>query len=228
MRHWFFLSILLLIYVLISLGWSNVLMPIFSAATALVGQPKNVSAAAKPTSIAWINQDVNFHSQRAKLNGSCLRSHWSFGIGLSRNRKLNLYVGLLAFDHFTDLLQAQIEGLESCPFCSYAVVIENEHERLFRCENARCGVVSCRECKKEVSELDVFQTHAYLFNRIISRNRVKVCLHLSKLHRSELSQIEMEEDKVLDGRHAVEEAMSTLCLSVLPFWLNFALQQKRS
>ncbi|KAG8688427.1 hypothetical protein FRC11_005453, partial [Ceratobasidium sp. 423] len=27
---------------------------------------------------------------------------------------------------------AQIDGLESCPFCSYAVVIENEEERLFR------------------------------------------------------------------------------------------------
>ncbi|QRW26481.1 ubiquitin-conjugating enzyme [Rhizoctonia solani] len=44
---------------------------------------------------------------------------------------------------------AQIDGLESCPFCSYAVVIENEEERLFRCENSSCGIVSCRKCKKE-------------------------------------------------------------------------------
>ncbi|KAF9506192.1 hypothetical protein BS47DRAFT_1399698 [Hydnum rufescens UP504] len=45
--------------------------------------------------------------------------------------------------------QAQIEGLESCPFCSYSVVIENEQERLFRCESEECGIVSCRACKKE-------------------------------------------------------------------------------
>ncbi|ELU38545.1 IBR domain-containing protein [Rhizoctonia solani AG-1 IA] len=47
---------------------------------------------------------------------------------------------------------AQIDGLESCPFCSYAVVIENEEERLFRCENSSCGIVSCRKCKKEAEK----------------------------------------------------------------------------
>lgn len=40
--------------------------------------------------------------------------------------------------------------LQSCPFCSYSVVIENEQERLFRCESEECGIVSCRACKKEV------------------------------------------------------------------------------
>ncbi|KAF8604337.1 hypothetical protein BDV93DRAFT_522453 [Ceratobasidium sp. AG-I] len=79
---------------------------------------------------------------------------------------------------------AQIEGLETCPFCSYAVVIDNEHERLFRCENVHCGIVSCRECKKED--------------------------HLPK------SCKEMEEDKVLDVRHAVEEAMTKALMRNCP------------
>lgn len=45
---------------------------------------------------------------------------------------------------------AGLENLEECPFCEYKVVIENESEKLFRCENTDCGAVSCRECKKPV------------------------------------------------------------------------------
>src|ERR1700722_1057361 len=52
-----------------------------------------------------------------------------------------------------DVEAAALEGLEECPFCEYKVVIENEQERLFRCENAGCQVVSCRQCKKEVGDL---------------------------------------------------------------------------
>ncbi|KAF8687565.1 hypothetical protein RHS03_09945, partial [Rhizoctonia solani] len=79
---------------------------------------------------------------------------------------------------------AQIDGLESCPFCSYAVVIENEEERLFRCENSSCGIVSCRKCKKED--------------------------HLPK------SCEEAEKDKALDGRHAIEEAMTKALMRNCP------------
>ena len=45
---------------------------------------------------------------------------------------------------------AGLENLEECPFCDYKVVIENDQEKLFRCENAECGAVSCRKCKKLV------------------------------------------------------------------------------
>ncbi|KAG8756247.1 hypothetical protein FRC12_010630, partial [Ceratobasidium sp. 428] len=83
-----------------------------------------------------------------------------------------------------DIELAGIEGLESCPFCSYAVVIENEQERLFRCENIKCGIVSCRMCKKED--------------------------HLPKTCK------EVEEDKVLDARHAVEEAMTKALMRNCP------------
>lgn len=46
---------------------------------------------------------------------------------------------------------AGLENLEECPFCEYKCVIENEMEKLFRCENAECSAITCRMCKKPVS-----------------------------------------------------------------------------
>ena len=50
-----------------------------------------------------------------------------------------------------ELEAAGLDNLEECPFCEYQVVIENEEEKLFRCEREECGAVSCRKCKKLVS-----------------------------------------------------------------------------
>ena len=50
-----------------------------------------------------------------------------------------------------DIEAAGLENLEECPFCEYKCVIDNEMEKLFRCENAECGAVTCRTCKKPVS-----------------------------------------------------------------------------
>ncbi|EFI28034.1 hypothetical protein CC1G_14060 [Coprinopsis cinerea okayama7 len=46
---------------------------------------------------------------------------------------------------------AKIDGLEECPFCDWVVVIDVgvEEERVLRCGNKDCGVVSCRQCKKK-------------------------------------------------------------------------------
>jgi TRIAD3 protein (E3 ubiquitin-protein ligase RNF216) len=79
---------------------------------------------------------------------------------------------------------AGLVGLEECPFCDYAVIIEDVEEKLLRCGNLDvCGVVSCRTCKK-------------------SNHLPKTC---------------DEVDSVLDGRHAVEEAMSNLVPFVVLF-----------
>jgi E3 ubiquitin-protein ligase RNF216 len=45
---------------------------------------------------------------------------------------------------------AGLENLEECPFCEYKVVIDNEQEKLFRCEREDCNAISCRVCKKLV------------------------------------------------------------------------------
>ncbi|WOO78862.1 E3 ubiquitin-protein ligase [Vanrija pseudolonga] len=49
---------------------------------------------------------------------------------------------------YKDLEMAEIDGLESCPFCPYAVVIDNEAEKLFHCLNTTCLKVTCRKCKR--------------------------------------------------------------------------------
>ncbi|KAH7107635.1 hypothetical protein BKA62DRAFT_610679, partial [Auriculariales sp. MPI-PUGE-AT-0066] len=47
-----------------------------------------------------------------------------------------------------DLQAAGLDGLEECPFCDYACVVENAEEKLFRCQREDCGEISCRKCKK--------------------------------------------------------------------------------
>jgi hypothetical protein len=49
-----------------------------------------------------------------------------------------------------ELEDAAIEGLEMCPSCPWAVVIDNPDDKLFRCQNESCGKVSCRTCRKSV------------------------------------------------------------------------------
>ncbi|KAF9527953.1 hypothetical protein CPB83DRAFT_751558, partial [Crepidotus variabilis] len=87
-----------------------------------------------------------------------------------------------------EIEQAGLEGLEECPFCEFKCVIDRsfEEEKLFRCgnEDGGCGVVSCRNCKKED--------------------------HLPK------SCEEVEQDKHLDGQHAIEEAMTRALMRNCP------------
>ncbi|KAJ3498556.1 hypothetical protein NMY22_g19592 [Coprinellus aureogranulatus] len=86
-----------------------------------------------------------------------------------------------------ELKEAGIEGLEECPFCDWACVIEVsvEVDRLFRCGNEdECGVVSCRMCRKKE--------------------------HVPKTCK------EAEEDKHLGGRVAIEEAMTRALMRRCP------------
>jgi TRIAD3 protein (E3 ubiquitin-protein ligase RNF216) len=43
-----------------------------------------------------------------------------------------------------ELRQADIENLEQCPSCDFAMVIENTAERVFRCRNRDCLKETCR------------------------------------------------------------------------------------
>ncbi|KZT66207.1 hypothetical protein DAEQUDRAFT_696012 [Daedalea quercina L-15889] len=79
---------------------------------------------------------------------------------------------------------AGLEGLEECPHCEYKVVIENDQEKLFRCQNEECMAVTCRQCKKPD--------------------------HLPK------SCKEVEDDKKLDARHTIEEAMTAALMRNCP------------
>jgi len=52
-----------------------------------------------------------------------------------------------------DIDQANLEGLEECPFCDFRVVMDadSEADKVLRCQNEECWTESCRKCKKEVS-----------------------------------------------------------------------------
>ncbi|KAG9031372.1 hypothetical protein FRB95_002803 [Tulasnella sp. JGI-2019a] len=76
------------------------------------------------------------------------------------------------------------ESLDECPFCDFKCIIENDQEKLFRCENEECQAVTCRQCKR----VD----------------------HVPK------SCQEMEGDRKLDARHAVEEAMTAALMRKCP------------
>ena len=47
-----------------------------------------------------------------------------------------------------------IEGLEQCPFCPFATIMDTlpEQNKLFACQNPDCGKESCRLCK-EISHI---------------------------------------------------------------------------
>ncbi|KAI0515317.1 hypothetical protein F5B22DRAFT_636597 [Xylaria bambusicola] len=75
--------------------------------------------------------------------------------GFSREQRAlfldkRLTVALDRIEQESVLRMAGIENLETCPFCPYAAeypIVEVDKE--FRCEDPRCGKVSCRLCRKE-------------------------------------------------------------------------------
>ncbi|KDR78857.1 hypothetical protein GALMADRAFT_224109 [Galerina marginata CBS 339.88] len=87
-----------------------------------------------------------------------------------------------------EIQAAGLEGLEECPFCEWKCVLEvsNEEEKLFRCGNEDGGC------------------------GVVSCRSCKKMDHLPK------SCKEAEDDKMLDGRHAIEEAMTRALMRNCP------------
>lgn len=80
-----------------------------------------------------------------------------------------------------EIRDANIEGLEECPFCDFMAVCEsNTTNREFECQAAECGKISCRLCQQI--------THV-------------------PLNCGEAAEIAAHDDKI-DARHVVEEAMT--------------------
>ncbi|KAF9054814.1 hypothetical protein BJ165DRAFT_1337360 [Panaeolus papilionaceus] len=87
-----------------------------------------------------------------------------------------------------EIAKAGLEGLEECPFCEWKCVMEVsiEQDKLFRCGNEDGGC------------------------------GVTSCRMCKKLDHLPKSCQEVEEDKVLDGRHAIEEAMTAALMRNCP------------
>lgn len=65
------------------------------------------------------------------------------------NRQIKKFLGKKQFKLLEKLRQekeienAGLEGLETCPFCSFGCIIERskEEEKLFRCQGRNCGKI---------------------------------------------------------------------------------------
>ncbi|KAG0344158.1 hypothetical protein BG004_004693 [Podila humilis] len=47
-----------------------------------------------------------------------------------------------------DIKAASLDSLVECPFCAYAVIIEDDNNTEFRCMGSKCKRISCRLCKE--------------------------------------------------------------------------------
>lgn len=47
-----------------------------------------------------------------------------------------------------EIRSSSLNDLESCPFCDYCMIMEDENNSVFECLNADCKIKSCRKCKK--------------------------------------------------------------------------------
>ena len=74
---------------------------------------------------------------------------------LQKALKANLFSKWLSRIQIAELEKADIKGLEQCPFCAFATIMDDtppEQNKLFVCQNPECGKNSCRLCK-EVSHI---------------------------------------------------------------------------
>ena len=53
----------------------------------------------------------------------------------------------------TDVKMAGLEGLQECPHCDFMIVIDDPGEKVFRCQNEKCGAETCIGCKTRVRML---------------------------------------------------------------------------
>ena len=73
--------------------------------------------------------------------------------------------------------QAGLSGLEQCPFCPFATIMDvpKEVNKLFACQNPECGKESCRLCREdshiplrceEVEKDDEVRMRTYIENKM--------------------------------------------------------------
>ena len=68
-----------------------------------------------------------------------------YNIGILQNMLRPASMNLLLRRRQQDEVRnAQLDNMESCPFCDFAMVIENSDEKVFKCQNPECLRESCR------------------------------------------------------------------------------------
>ena len=69
---------------------------------------------------------------------------------LQKAIKANTFSKWLKQIQIVELEKADIEGLEKCPFCPFATIMDTtpEENKCFSCLNPECGKKSCRLCQE--------------------------------------------------------------------------------
>lgn len=67
-------------------------------------------------------------------------------ITLQRALHANMFSKWLKKIQLAEVEKADFEGLEKCPFCEFATIMEHDPEvdKVFKCQNPECGKESCR------------------------------------------------------------------------------------
>ena len=65
---------------------------------------------------------------------------------LQRALHANMFSKWLKKIQLAEVEEAAPEGLEKCPFCEFATIMEHDPEadKVFKCQNPECGKESCR------------------------------------------------------------------------------------
>ena len=82
-----------------------------------------------------------------KYKFPCLSGHCESEFTLSTLKKAlsaNVFSNLLRKVQEEEIRQAGIPNLVACPFCSFATIMENPDDKIFRCQNPSCLRESCR------------------------------------------------------------------------------------
>ena len=86
------------------------------------------------------------------------------------------------------ILKAKLNNLESCPHCTYAVIMENPFEKIFKCLNTDCMRESCRSCKEpnhlplrcdEIEQTNEIKMRTWIENKI-TQAMVRECHECGK------------------------------------------------
>lgn len=100
-----------------------------------------------------------------------------------------MFVVLLRKIQEAEVQAAGIDDLVSCPFCPFASIIPNQHDKVFRCLNPECMKESCRKCQKinhvplsceEVKKVRKADMRSYIEIKM-SEAMIRVC-HKCKNH----------------------------------------------
>ena len=63
---------------------------------------------------------------------------------IKRTLPAQIFFNLLRRIQANEILNANIEDLETCPFCDFATIVPNKDDKVFYCLNPECMKDSCR------------------------------------------------------------------------------------